>query len=52
MSPAPDRSQCQLTTSLDDVANSLKSQLNTQNEAGFDLNGNAGTVLVQVIQVP
>jgi flagellar hook-associated protein 1 len=34
-----------LLASLDDVANSLKSQLNTQNEAGFDLNGNAGTAL-------
>ena len=34
-----------LLASLDDVANSLMSQLNTQNEAGFDLNGNAGTAL-------
>lgn len=27
---------------LDNVANSLSSQMNAQNEAGFDLNGNAG----------
>jgi len=28
---------------LDGVANALKSQMNTANEAGYDLNGNAGT---------
>jgi flagellar hook-associated protein 1 FlgK len=34
-----------LLASLDGVANSLMSQVNTQNEAGSDLNGNAGTAL-------
>jgi flagellar hook-associated protein 1 FlgK len=34
-----------LLASLDGVANSLMSQVNTQNEAGYDLNGNAGTAL-------
>jgi flagellar hook-associated protein 1 FlgK len=32
-----------LLAQLDGVANALKSQMNTANEAGYDLNGNAGT---------
>lgn len=32
-----------LLSQLDGVANSLQSQMNTANEAGYDLNGNAGT---------
>ena len=34
-----------LLSSLDDVANQLRTQMNAQNEAGYDLNGNAGTAL-------
>ena len=34
-----------LLSSLDGVANQLRTQMNAQNEAGYDLNGNAGTAL-------
>jgi flagellar hook-associated protein 1 FlgK len=34
-----------LLASLDNVASSIISQMNTQNEAGYDLNGNAGTAM-------
>jgi flagellar hook-associated protein 1 FlgK len=34
-----------LLASLDNVASQIISQLNTQNEAGYDLSGNAGTAL-------
>jgi flagellar hook-associated protein 1 FlgK len=34
-----------ILASLDDVATQVISQMNSQNEAGYDLNGNAGTAL-------